>query len=144
MTESQYLIYTEFTLQVENVLKGKESQNILEGTTIKVDREAGALRLASGKKVFYDGASGGNSPHANKRYLLFLKRINDGQDLSIIGGYELLNGKVFPLETITVFSPSEDKTKKIMPFAATDETVFLRIVRDVIANPNNIPDGGEI
>ncbi|HEX9928945.1 MAG TPA: hypothetical protein VGB02_10465 [Pyrinomonadaceae bacterium] len=143
MTESEYLIYTEFTFQVEGVLKGTESENISEGSKITIDQEAGAISLANGKAVFYNGSGAVSSPRTKKRYLLFLKRINDGYDLSIIGGYELLNGKVFPLETITVFSPSESKTKKIMPFAAKDESVFLQIVRDAIANPNNIPNGGE-
>lgn len=142
MTESQYLIYTELTFEIEGVLKGNELQNISEGSSIKIDHEAGALRLANGKKVFYDATGRGSLPRVKKRYLLFLKRINDGHDLSIVGGYELLNGKVFPLKTTNVFSPSMG-TKRIMPFAATDETVFLQIVRDAIANPNNISNGGE-
>lgn len=141
MTESQYLIYTEFTFQVEGVLKGNEIENLSEGNSIKVDREAGALRLKNGKKVYFDATDGGETPRVNKRYLLFLKRINDGLDISIVSGYELLNGKVFPLETSLVFSASTGTTKKIMPFATMDETVFLQIVRDAIANPNNIPEG---
>lgn len=28
-----------------------------------------------------------------------------------------------------------------MPFAATDESVFARIVCDAMANPNNVPGG---
>lgn len=112
MTESQHVIYTEFTFQVEDVLKGKELGNITGGNLIKVDREAGAIRLTNGKKVYYDAAGTGNAPRAKKRYLLFLKRINDRQDLSIINGYKLLNGKVFPLTITKIFSLIQARQKQ--------------------------------
>jgi hypothetical protein len=62
-------------------------------------------------------------PKVNHRYLLFLKPLVDG-DFSIVTGYQLLDGRVVPLDVTGV-----------VPFAQykdSDEPTFLSEVRNAI------------
>lgn len=89
-------------------------------TSIVVDREGGALRLTNGRILRYVVSGAGALPSSGKRYVLFLKLIHEGQDLSILAGYELTNGAVSPLE---------DGGER---YAGVSEAQFLDIVRTVV------------
>lgn len=65
----------------------------------------------------------GALPESGKRYVLFLRYIHDEQDFSIITGYELDSGSVFPLED------ASDRSEYI----GAKETDFLTMLRDAVA-----------
>jgi hypothetical protein len=144
LSESESGMYTEFSVNVEQVLKKDGLPTLSPGNVIDVDREAGAMRLRDGRVVRYETAGIGRLPRVGHRYVLFLKRVNDGQDISILRGYELKEGRVFPLDGETnVFSPETGQITKKAPFEGTDETTFLELVRTAVANPNRVlmPEG---
>lgn len=111
-------VYTEFTIQVHEVLKDL-SGNIAINTSLAVDRAGGRVRYPSGAIVRYV-VSGQSVPKVNKRYVLFLKL--EDQGLKILTGYELDSGGVTPLDRV-------DKFKK---HKGMDESDFLDKVRNSI------------
>lgn len=145
LTESQTSMYTEFAIQVEEVLKNDARASITVGSIIEADREAGAMRLRDGRVIRFKTAGAGRLPRIGRQYVLFLKRVNDGQDLSILRGYELRQGRVFPLDGETrVYMPETGQITRIAPFEGAAVTSFLDLVRAVIANPGQAitPEGG--
>jgi hypothetical protein len=144
LTESQTGMYTEFSVRVEEVLKNDGVPTISAGSTAVADREAGAMRLRNGRIVRYESGGVGRLPRAGRRYVLFLKRVNGGQDLSIFTGYELRQGRVFPLDGEThTFSPQTNQITRTAPFEGAAEAAFLDLVRTAVADPSRVlkPEG---
>ena len=86
----------------------------------------------------------GRLPRVGRRYVLFLKRVNDAQDLSILTGYELRQGRVMPLDGVmNLFSPATGQVTRKAPFENADEATFLDLVRTAVANPSRVlaPEG---
>ena len=89
-------IYTEITLRVDDLLKRDEDNRVAANKTVVIDRLGGTLELKTGR-IARDGIqidNLGNLP-LSKRYVVFAQAINDGNDLSLIKSYELVDGKVF-------------------------------------------------
>jgi hypothetical protein len=139
LTESETSMYTEFAINVEEVLKNDGLTSISAGNTVDADREAGAIRLRDGRVIRYETGGVGQLPRMGRRYVLFLKRINDGQDISVLTGYELREGHVLPLDgEQRVFSPETGQITRETPFATIDEATFMDLVRAAIAKPNRV------
>lgn len=85
-------VYSEFVVNVDKVLKDKAG--II--SSVVAEREGGRVSFPSGStfRYFVDGLG---IPEVGHRYLLFLKQFDDG-GFSIITGYELLKGRVIPLD----------------------------------------------
>lgn len=115
-------IYSEFTIRVEDVLKSSDP-SLGVGATIIAEREGGAVRFPSGHLQRYV-VEGERMPKMWSRYLFFLKRNESGQDFSLLKGYELRVGKVFPLDDF-----SRDAAYK-----GTNQDEFLNTVRRAIAD----------
>jgi hypothetical protein len=124
LDELKRSIYSEFTIEIEEVIKNNTLTPLTPNDSIVADRVGGALRLSNGRVLRYVVAGAGALPASGGRYLLFLKRIHQEQDLSILAGYELSGGLVSPLEDI----PDRE------PYVGAKETDFLRMVRDAITN----------
>ena len=89
-------IYTEITVQVEEVLKRDRNGLPSGAKTVVIDRLGGALKLKTGRIVRDDVQIDGlGKPNLGKRYVFFARRANDGSDISLIKSYELADGKVF-------------------------------------------------
>jgi hypothetical protein len=118
ISEDRSGVYSEITVKVDEVLK--DTTGI--GGMIVAEREGGRVRFPSGTIFRYVVHSLG-VPKVNHRYLLFLKPLVDG-DFSILTGYQLLDGRVEPLDLTSV-----------VPFAqykASDETALLSEVRNLV------------
>jgi hypothetical protein len=89
-------VYSEFTIQVEQVLKAPRGVN---PTSIVAERIGGAVRFPSGRVIRYEVYDQG-MPRIGGRYLLFLRYNTDGDNFSVFTGYELRNGRVVPLDSI--------------------------------------------
>lgn len=87
-------VYTEITLQVEEILKD-DSQQLTPGCSITVERQGGRVRFPSGH-ITTEHVVGTGIPQRGKRYVLFLTRVP--VDLYIHFGYELSGSKVALLD----------------------------------------------
>lgn len=119
-------VYSEFTLQIEDVLKNDAAKSLTSETEVVVDREGGRVRLPSGKLGMYY-ITGQRMPVVNRRYVLFLSG-EASTGFTIVTGYELSGGKVAPL----------DRPGSGHPFTSydgADEKSFLEELRGAVANP---------
>jgi hypothetical protein len=118
-------IYSEFTVLVSDVFKDT-SKAIAAGVSIAVNRVGGGVRFRSGRTQTYS-VSGQGMPHAGAQYVLFLQKSPEG-DMVILTGYELLYGRVVPLD-----GEEDHDPRKALPFAkyrGVDQTAFLKVIRD--------------
>lgn len=130
LSEDETNIYSEFTVQIENILKNDDNLSLGINSSVVVERLGGRVRLPSGK-VIVSRTDKQDLPRVGKRYVLFLTRdINDGyEDFHILTGYELRDGKVFPLDKLRPTHP-------IMAYKGTSETSFFADLNKGLANPS--------
>lgn len=95
LTDDKTGIYSAFSVCIETVYKDRQGL-LASGGTVTASRPGGAVRFASGKVQRYTVSKQGY-PHQGKRYVLFLKRDEEG-DFSILTGYELRDAQVIPLD----------------------------------------------
>jgi hypothetical protein len=108
LTEDKKSLYSEFTIQVERAFK-TETLPVSPSLPLVAERFGGAVRFPSGVVWEYRHQDM-NYPRIGARYVLFLKR--EGQvNLIIVTGYELLNGKVRPLDDAEVFKAYQDQSE---------------------------------
>ena len=118
-------IYSEFEVQVEEILKDNVKESVHPGTSIYLERFGGAVRFSSGVIQRYE-TTGQGMPTVGQRYLFFLKRIN-GRDFEIVTGYQFDGELVAPLDGSIV-----EEGKGRYPFdvyQGSDVSTFLRTVR---------------
>lgn len=126
-------VYSEFTLQLSDLLKNTSKQDINIGSLLTAERTGGGVRFESGK-VLRRGRLHETMPLVGRRYLLFLKRHDEAESFSIITGYELRDGRVYPLDGVNV----PEGGSKLPQFAAYDgvqDREFLNEVRVALTNP---------
>jgi hypothetical protein len=134
ISEDETSIYSEFTIGIEHTLKARASLNIPSATQVIATRYGGRLRLPSGK-VLLHGLSGKTMPLAGRRYVLFLKFNKEGEDFTIVTGYELTAGKVAPLDGNTRLKEGKYRQyKEYDQFYGVDEQSFLNQVQIAIVN----------
>lgn len=121
-------IYSEFALRVEEILKEDGRSPITPGGTIIAGREGGRVKLSSGRLQRFKIAEQ-NMPRVGLRYVLFLRLNGDGEDYSILTGYELREGRVYPLD-------GEYATLPFEKYKGVDESSFINSVREAIATPS--------
>jgi hypothetical protein len=121
-------VYSEFTLRVGEVFKNDDTASLYPGIIVTAQRTGGAVRFPSGQIQKYK--TGGQSmPRIGRRYILFLKRINESQDFSIITGYELRDERVVPLDGTS----AGGEKLQFDDYKGFSVTAFLTVVRDAIA-----------
>jgi hypothetical protein len=130
-TDKSY-VYSEFIVQVEDVLKNFSSAALAPNTTTTIERAGGIVRFASGKTLQL-GNFGEGFPVKQGRYLLFLKWSESGKDFLILTGYKL-DGKVTPLDG-TVKNADIKIFKNYKTYENNEESSFLKAVKTAIENP---------
>ncbi len=118
-------VYSEFTLRVNEVLRNDDGETITGGRLIEVEREGGRVKFPSGK-VFWYAIERERMPRVGRQYVLFLKRDDSAQAFHLLTGYELRDGKVFPLDSHPKFST----------YNGVEEKTFLNALRDEFVNPS--------
>lgn len=124
LSNNKNAVYSEFDVEVNDVLKGNLS-SLSQGRSISVSRIGGMVRYASGQNVLYSTA-GQNMPTVGKRYLFFVKTTNDPDSYEVVTAYEIGPQQVSPLDDGPAFRA----------FNHAETAVFLNKVRDAIANKN--------
>jgi len=114
-------VYSVFTIRIDQVLKNSAQLSALAGTSIEVERDGGRVRFPNGRTLIYVAA---NMPQVSLRYVLFLTNGQGEKDLTILTGYELREGKVFPL----------DDLPNLRVYENADETTFLNELRAKATN----------
>ncbi|HEX8773100.1 MAG TPA: hypothetical protein VF735_05805 [Pyrinomonadaceae bacterium] len=119
-------VYSEFKLQIKQVLKQDSLGSLYPNLIVTTTREGGAVRYPSGRIQRFSILNQG-LPQPGGNYVLFLKR--NGQELGfdILTGYELYRGQVSPLDG------SEQTGLPFSAYKGVDETSFLNAVRYAIS-----------
>ena len=118
-------LYSEFTVQLNEVLKNNNNDPLVGSVT--VEREGGAIQFPNGRvKQFRLSKQG--MPRVGRQYVLFLKSNGQGQDYTILTGYELRAGHVFPLD-------GQGAKLVFSRYAGFGESEFLNEVRATVAEP---------
>lgn len=131
-------VYTEFTVTVNEVLKGEGAAALASGSTLAAQREGGRVRFASGRVQRYKPHFQG-TPRVGSQYVLFLKRNEDGQSYFIWTGYELSAGRVHPLDGVDLPGGATE-LPQFAAYKNADQTTFMNALRAAIANPAQSPD----
>lgn len=122
LSEDETNIFSEFTIQITDVLK---NDDLKVGNSLVVERSGGRVRLPSGK-VVVARVDKQDLPRIGKRYAFFL--LNQGNDFIILTAYELMDGKVFPLDKLPSSHP-------IGAYAGTSEACFFTDLKALV-NPS--------
>lgn len=124
-------VYTEFTIQVDEILKNDIIVPLTIAETVAAQREGGRVRFPSGRtqeyKTHYQ-----HMPRTGRRYLFYLKRNDDGQAYYIRTGYELRAGRVYPLDGVNM-NKGASELPQFAAYKDAEEVAFLNAVRDAIA-----------
>lgn len=89
-------VYSEFTVQVSDVLKDTSGLNVRTGDSIVTERFGGRVKYPNGQIVRY-GIVAQGSPAKGRNYLFFLSRPEQG-NYNILTAYELQGNKVQALD----------------------------------------------
>jgi hypothetical protein len=96
LSDNVTVVFTELTVQVEDILKNNPSSPIDLYHHLVVDREGGAIRMPSGR-IWRYVVAGLGIPDLGKRYVLFLHHETE-RDYKLVCGYELTDKTIIPLE----------------------------------------------
>lgn len=124
-------VYTEFTVRVDEILKNDTTVPLIVSETVAAQREGGRVRFPSGRVQRYR-THYQHMPRAGRRYVLFLKRNDDGQAYYIRTGYELRGGRVHPLDGVNM-NKGASELPQFAAYKGADEATFLSAVRDAVA-----------
>jgi hypothetical protein len=128
LSEDGSNIYSEFVVQVQQILKNDNQVPI--GNSIAVERSGGRVRLPSGK-IVTARTNHQDLPRVSRRYVLFLTYEFSGvntESLNILTGYEVRDGRVFPLDKLGPKHP-------INSYKGADEASFLNDLAKALVNP---------
>lgn len=118
-------IYSEFSVQVEQVFKNATGDAVNPGNTVFLERFGGAVRFSSGVVLKYE-TKGQGMPGIGQQCLFFLKRINE-TNYKLITGYHLDGQVVSPLDGAEVEEGSG--TYPFDVYQGFDIPTFLGIVK---------------
>lgn len=105
-------IYSEFSVDIETILKKDGKKDLKSGKTISMDRAGGVVRYSTGQKMLYMNA-GQKMPNVNQRYLLFLDTDDEqNPNYKLLTGYKLENGKVTSLDSPNIFGKYDGMSEK--------------------------------
>ena len=124
MSNNKKGVYSEFTFQVEDILKNDRGKSLTSNSTVTLDREGGRVRLPSGKVGIYH-ITGQGVPGVGCKYVLFLSG-EQSAGFTIVTGYELREGRVSPLDNVGSGHP-------FTKYDGADEQSFLAELRTAIA-----------
>jgi len=120
-------VYTDYQVNVDQVLKQDAGANISVGGELVAAREGGAVHFPSGHVTNFLTVGHG-LPEIGSQYILFLwKPIPSLPEYEIIfdAGYQLKNGRVYPLDDVN------------SQYVGVDVAVFLDEVQKAIAASQN-------
>lgn len=117
-------VYSEFTTRVDEVIRPDAVQaSHKPGDLVVMQRSGGRVQGRSARVLFR--IFGQNMPRPGRQYVLFLQRLDGGEDYKLITGYELRGEKVSPLDSVDTFAT----------YNAMDRPAFLQALRAAAGMP---------
>ena len=131
LTPDKTGVYSEFAVKVDSILKEDPKKQLTGGDTISVERSGGRVRMPSGK-IAVSWTNHQDMPRVGSRYVFFLTHDfevagDTPDDFYLLTGYELKDGKVFPLDK----SPKQS----VLDYKGTAESSFLTDLVEVLKTP---------
>jgi len=122
-------VYTEYVVQIEEILKNDQVHGLATGGSLIAVREGGGVELADQRVVIY--ATDQGRLNVGGKYVLFLKYNEGGQDYSVLTGYKLHGGHTQALD---------DSIDKFSIYDGVAQSRFLDVVREAIVDPPKSPE----
>lgn len=98
LSEDRSGVYSEFSVQVAEVLKNDGGLPLPAGAQITATRLGGRVRFRSGHVHLYRVAEH-SAPGVGGKYVFFLGGTDEDDNFLLLTAYELSNGKAFPLDS---------------------------------------------
>jgi hypothetical protein len=128
-------IYSEFKVEVKEVIKTSGSAYLRVGDSIDIERIGGRIKLPSGK-ILVRGNMPDSMPEIGGRYVFFLKFDPHTDDYPLVTGYQLNGTQVYRLDDMNY----EDSNWRDLNHALRPETEsedqFLQHVRNEASTAN--------
>lgn len=134
LSEDKTSVFSEFTTNVKEVLTSNGSHQVRAGSSLAVLRPGGGVRFPSGRVRLYN-VEGRTYPRAGRSYVLFLKYDAIDQSFYVVTGYELRDGKVFPLDGVPRGGNEHHPLARYSKYKGMDEAAFMDELRREIASP---------
>lgn len=134
LSQNKRSVYSEVKIEIEKVFKNSCNDKLEDEKYLRAEREGGIVVFPSGKKIWLL-VSGQRMPKVGSRYLFFLTHEFPSfgyrkQDLFLLTGYELKDGRVFPLD-----NPYGGTSPITTFYKGKDESVLLNDLQKLIENP---------
>lgn len=121
-------IYSEFSIQVDEILKNDPLNPVTAGVPLFAEREGGRVRFPSGKIVTARVVNQ-DMPRPGRRYVFFLRRRSltgsDSEGLHLLTAYELREGRVVPLDKVSEKHPINQYKGKAEEEFLTELRAFI-------------------
>lgn len=128
-------VYSEFSVRIEEVLKNDPLAPSFPGGLVVAERYGGRVRFPSGRVTFFGNRDQG-MPRLGGRYIFFLERSD--QQYSILTAYELLSGRIHPVDGKN--APSRDSANSVGDaYENADSTRFKNEVQRAISEYSRTP-----
>lgn len=137
LSEDKTSIYSEFNVNVSEVLKNTDSNSLIVGAEIAVSRGGGAVRFPSGKVIrrLFEGKP---MPQIGQKYVFFLNYNKEGQDYPIITAYEIRNGKIVPLDGLLKNGKVVEQLVAHQSYRGASEAEFLSEIQAAISTTTDV------
>lgn len=132
LSDDRTSVYSEFTLRVNDVLSNEAATTLNTGMLITTERPGGRVRFPSGKTLVRGGSYGRNMPRTGRQYVLFLSYNIVEQDFSIVTGYELRAGYIFPLDGPSAGERRSAQFANYERQNGSDQATFLASLRQAM------------
>jgi hypothetical protein len=121
LSEDKNAVYSEYTIHIDEILKG----DISTQNSLVAERKGGRVRYPQGQ-VSWMFVVGQGAPRLGGKYILFLKTSDEPQLFNILTAYELQGNRIQPLD----YSPGVVGFDR---YSGRDAKAFINEVRNQIA-----------
>lgn len=131
-------IYTEYQLDIEQVLKTPAEGLSIEQGRLLMDRDGGVLRMSDGRIIAstVHGTGMARPLDVGSRYVLFCRLIHDKRDLILGYAFELRDGKAYALWINRGYDRLVSELPGAVP-ALSEEPSFIEAVRNAVKHPGS-------
>lgn len=130
LSNHRNIVYSEFNLEITEVLGQKNDKRILPEHEISLVRLGGKVRFESGK-ILNIGIEGNPLPKVGKRYLMFLGYEKDADVFSIKVAYQIENGEIVPFDGRRLSGEYISQYRSLQQYNGMKEAEFVAAVRAV-------------
>jgi hypothetical protein len=113
LSNNKSIVYTEYTVQIKEVLKGGDQSLVGTAEFLTFERLGGAVHFPSGRTRKFREYSFG-TPIKGHEYVFFLTYNDVGHSFSLLTAYELSNGRAIALDNGARFSEFKDVPAEVV------------------------------